>query len=260
MFVAYTGHLTQKNTGRWHTLMPGQWASVRHQIESFGLEMLEQEALTSKLKTSYNGRPHGNTIVRAYQMFMPLRKYKNNYSEWPEGLQAMLNIQKNPVEFGPEVLGRTFLLPNTFLLLVRESMPLGGRPFVPIQETSKYALANHNLSIRPQNEDLQKKVNDLLKETEDKFHASERPLKKVKIEFFQSSTEYTYLEPPMDYLCTECNKFGHHFKEACWLWPQKTTMATGTAFGAKKFKEAKMVNETDQVYYSLLHKRQNRPK
>jgi hypothetical protein len=256
--MAYTGHLTHKNTGRWHAIIPGQWATVRHQIESFGLEILEKEALSNKLKTSYNGRPHGNTIIRAYEAFVPQRNYKNNINEWPIKLKEMLNIQScESFQLGPEIQGRSYLLPNTFVFLIRESMPLGGKPFVPIQETSKYALANHNLSLRPQNEDLQKHLNELVKSTEDKFHAADRPIKKVCVTFFKSSTEYEYLEPPIDYMCTECQKFGHHYKEACWLWPK--SVATKQGFGAKKFGQAKNTEEYDTLYYSLLHKRVNRP-
>lgn len=257
MFAVYTGHLSHKNTSRWHIIMPGQWALIRHQIESFGLEILEQEALTGKLKTSYNGRPHGNTIIRAYEAFVPQRHYKG-LKDWPPKLKDMLSVQDGLFEKGPEIQSRSFLLPNTFLYLVRECMPLGGRPFVPIQETSKYALANHRLSVGP-TEDLQKTINEMLRSTEDKFHASERPIKTLKLQGLGTCTEYTFLEPPTDYMCTECQQFGLHYKEACWLWPKERQHFTGTSFGAKKFKEAKTTEEGDQVYYSLLHKRLNRP-
>jgi len=251
MFVAYTGFTTRANTGPWRPIMPGTWSSIRHQLESFGIDALEKEALTGKLFTSYNGKPISNTIIRAYEVFKPMRLYgKDN---WPPALSSLFERIPDLIN---EVKGANHFLPNTFLLLVRCPMPLGGRPFVPIKETSKFALMAHQLEISPGNEGLQTNLMNLKLESQDKTHAADSVIETRVHE----GLVYEYVKAPSDYLCTECDTFGHHYKDTCWIFEKADKRVFASkSFGAKKFGSAKDINDKDTTYYSLLHKRKNRP-
>lgn len=255
MFVAYTGHATRVNTGPWRPILPGSWASIRHQLESFGIESLEKEAMRNKVYTAYNGKPMSNTIIRAYEVFKPLRLYGSDQQKWPQGLQDLFTTKKTTLHLTEEIQGKAHLLPNTFLLLVRCPMPLGGRPYVPIRETSKYALMEHQLEINPSDEQLKSNMMTLKLDSQDKCHAADMSIEKHVYE----GLEYEYIKPPHDYLCTECDLFGHHFKDTCWIF-EKTERRTftSTVFGAKKFGTAINTDKSDTTYYSLLHKRKNR--
>jgi hypothetical protein len=252
MFVAYTGHASRANTGPWRPILPGSWSTLRFQIESFGLDALEKEALTGRLYTSYNGRPISNIIVRAYEVFKPLRLYTKDRNTWPKSLQQVF---EGPLELTNEMHATNHFLPNTFLLLVRCPMPLGGRPYIPIKETSKYALMQHHLENDPKNESMQSSLMNLALEAQNKNHAADMELCQQEC----GGLVYDYVKAPNDYLCTECDAFGHHFKDACWIFEKADKRVfKSKSFGAKKFGSAKDTNDKDTTYYSLLHKRKTR--
>ena len=149
--------------------------------------------------------------------------------------------------------GTNHFLANTFLLLVRAPMPLGGKPYVPVKETLKYAMMQHQLEITPENETLQSGLITL--KQEDRCHAADMTIETAS----HGGLTYEFVRPPQDYLCNECDTFGHHFKDACWIFEKgDKRVFLSKSFGAKKFGTAKDTNTQDTTYYSLLHKRKTR--
>jgi len=124
-------------------------------------------------------------------------------------------------------------------------MPLGGRPYIPLQEQSKYAILEHYKN---------KNDIDIMKEMQlTKFHACDRPRKYSEPNLTYNHS-FEYLEPPEDYVCSGCSKLGHHYKEACFIWPKKYGDGS-LLFGSKKFGSAIETNELDAKKFSILHRR-----
>jgi hypothetical protein len=235
IFAAYTGSKYYGNMSRWHVLKPQMWSNIRHQLESFGIESLEEEALG--LKTlKYDGQPHSNTIIRGYMVWEPMRKY----TDFPPKLLERLNSPSLDIELKSE----SFPLPNSFILLVRMPMPLGGKAFVPIHEQSKYALL--------QNAKETSELEAMKEKQLHRFHACDRPVRVSEISASNAQT-YEYLEPPPDYLCSSCNKIGHHYKEACFIWP-KIFSSGDLLCGAKKFGSAQEMKDDDAKQFSIMYR------
>ena len=241
IFAAYTGSKYHGNMSRWHVLKPQMWSNLRHQIESFGIQALEDESLG--LKTlKYDGQPHSNTVIRAYMLFETMRQY----SDFP---QKLLEALQKP-HLDNEVKSDKYPMPNSFILLVRCPMPLGGKAFVPLHEQSKYAILQNTHMKQNSKDSLEI---DILKEKQiHRFHACDRPLKVSEISETNAQT-FEYLEPPQDYLCSGCNKIGHHYKEACFIWP-KIFSSGDLLCGAKKFGTAIEMKDEDAKHFSIMHK------
>lgn len=276
-FAAYTGLSTRKNTSRWH-LVPGglSWSTLRYKIECHGLEALESSALSGATLGHYDSRPVQNTMVVAYEAFRCMRKY-TKAAQLPSSLTDLMTPETLSTKALPEktLTGDCYVAPNTFLLLVRSALPLGGRPFVPLDQQMRWALVQDHLRYRPDDARLKQQLTEMQDDASKKVHAADRPLRVHTTELewpkekarwgpfgFEAPSLATrvtcttpYLEPPSDYLCPECQTFGAHFKEACYLWPKEASLGP-LSFGPKKFaKGLKQAAAGDAAFYSMLHKR-----
>ena len=221
---------------RWHAIKPMQWSFLRHQIESFGLQAVEDQSLGKKT-LKYDGQPHSNTIIRAYMLWQPMRKY----ATMP---QALLDLMAKP-NLDTELMSDAYPMPNSFILLVRGPMPIGGKAFVPLHEQSKYAIL--------QNQKGHEHELGLMKEKQAmRFHACDRPLMVSETSALMPHY-FEYLKPPDDYVCSGCNKLGHHYREACFIWP-KVYSSGELLFGSKKFGTAVDLTEEDAKQFAIRHK------
>jgi len=263
-FVAYTGSNSFKCTTRWYTVQATKWELVRYNLEAFGPEEVERDAMGHRSSLTYDKRPHQNTILRAYEAFRPMRPL-DAPEKFPVGLKKLLNSEFTQLKDLEILTGDRFLVPNTFVFVVRSPMPLGGRAYVPILEKGEYALLEEALKSRPNDEGLLKKQQDLRSRYENAFHAADKitcvhHYKKefqttYAIESVSTSTEY--LKPPMEYLCEECNVYGLHYTEACYLWPKKPKTLE-LKWGPKRFQPAKETANDDALFYNLLFKKVNK--
>lgn len=259
-FVAYSGLCTQINTSTWYRIKPGLWKIIRHQLESYGAEELEESCIGKKV-LKYNGIPVRNTIVRGFVCYSVQRHYRTDPMKGPLDLlpDNLVTLLKCPSSSNLVLLNETkqelktsdTLIANSFVLLIRSAMPLGSKPFVPLEETFKFNMLSETMTTRPEvQQDLQK----LLDDHSTKFHASDRPMAKYVLRCNRGSTPYLYSVPPLDYLCNSCGQYGKHFSDACFLWPHESKDSYAL-FGAKKFREAKAVDTTDSTFYKLLHQK-----
>ena len=150
-FVAYTGSEHRKNTSRWFTVAPEKWALLRHQVEVFGADALEGET-QGQGQTTFNGKGPNNTMIRGYETFKLQRQYKDQ-TQFPTKLIDLLTHQN--VDLGTEILGTTFIIPNTFIFLVHSTIPLGGKPYAPLHSKLNYNILLEHISAEPDNEGLQ---------------------------------------------------------------------------------------------------------
>jgi len=245
-FVAYTGSESRANTSRWFFVKPDKWALLRHSLEAFGADALEGEA-QDKGHTSFGARGPNNTMIRAFEAFKMQRLYKDQ-TQFPKVLIDLLSGSGN---LGEPVLGTSYIMPNTFLYLVRSTIPLGGKPYVPLASKLGY---NMLLQAIETNETLERQRKALQDEQQSLVHAADATTRYQQLELFNVKVSHEYLVPPNDYLCSGCQRFGHHYKEACFLWPQEDAKP-GFQFGANKFQGAKTMRPEDATHYGLLHKR-----
>jgi hypothetical protein len=115
---------------------------------------------------------------------------------------------------------------------------------VPIHEQSKYALL--------QNAKETSELEAMKEKQLHRFHACDRPVRVSEISASNAQT-YEYLEPPPDYLCSSCNKIGHHYKEACFIWP-KIFSSGDLLCGAKKFGSAQEMKDDDAKQFSIMYR------
>jgi len=255
-FVAYTGSRTQCNTSQWFAVKPARWVLLRHQLESFGPELVQQEALGGA-PTAYNGRP-SNTFVRGYKAYVHQTILKHD-GELPTHLKSIMNRQGlSPL--GPEMNGSDYVGVNAFILCVRHALPIGARPYVPLEERSKWALLQRDLDHDPDNERAREGLQALRQEHEDKFHAADREVGHIVVEHPKFvTTEHTWTIPPGDYICSRCKKVGHHMLEACETLNPGLASFSETAkavmWGPKKFAGMKRTSDNDAAYFALMHKR-----
>lgn len=254
-FVAYTGLSNRLNTTRWYVVQSGSWSLMRHQLESFGADSVEASALGFTASNPYNGRPPFSTIINGYVLFKPTR-ILNTIEKFPIELKSILNPKTLKTLDLPQVALKSddYVMPNYFVLLVRTPLPLGGRPFVPLEEKSAYALLDHQKNL---GNDVEQKIEDLKEDHKNRFHASDAET--LEHHFANHSVGVTlttvYLKPPSDYLCPECKLFGLHYKEACYLWQTTGHKEIQVAFGPKKFSSFEAPKEEDAFHYSMLYKR-----
>jgi hypothetical protein len=261
-FVAYTGHSTRVNTSRWYAIEPNMWSMMRYYLEAFNASNMEL-AFEGRFNTHYDARPPSTSVLRAYEAFGQHSRPLTSPDLFPQALLNLLDpIQLKQVQLpSRELQGTDFVLPNTFTFLVFDSMPLGSRPYVPIVERSDYALMLHQLAII-ESSTSKKGLKRLLAEKSaleasyaQKWHACDRKRKFKDIEAHGVKSTVVYSEPPLDHLCVECNRHGHHYREACFLWPKDAPKFVMGQFGCKKFGAKRAIEATDPLLYSLIHKK-----
>lgn len=261
-FVAYTGQSTRTNTSRWYAIEPNMWSSMRYYLEAFNASNMEL-AFEGQFKTQYDARPPSTSVLRGFEAFGQHSRPLSSPDVFPESLLNLLDFQSLRHVPLPqrELQGTDFVLPNTFTFLVFDSMPLGSRAYVPIAERSDYALMVHQLSVFETTQS-KKGLKRLLAEKTaletsytQKFHACDRKRKYVDLESHGVRSTIVYSEPPLDYLCVECNRHGHHYREACFLWPKDAPKFVMGQFGSKKFGSKRDIESTDPLLYSLIHKK-----
>jgi len=255
VFVAYTGLTTQKNSSQWYCIMPNKWTILRHRLEAFGAEQVEDETL-GRSSLTYDGKSHGNTMIRAFETYKIQRTFTNE-SQFPNEMKNVLT-QKDLV-LKTELHGDTHVFANTFLLLVRCSIPLGGRTYTPIEETFKYNLLVNALQYDASNRQKAEALHLMKEDSKKRVHAADLETKVFVKTINQKNVivtcEYLYCVPPMDYVCPGCKQFGLHYYDACDFWPKQDTLK---AFGSKKMKAAIKTTETDSMFYKSLYKKQQR--
>jgi len=293
VFACYTGLSTQANSSEWFAIRPGNWNIVRHQIEAFGLEDLELDLFNSISKTSktqigqsqvgqsqvgqsqvgqsqvgqrkfesksntlkYNVMPHKTTIIRAF-VLQSLHRVYATFAHMPQDLQTLLTDGPCAIDQLKELQSKDALVPNTFLGIVRTNMPIGAKAFLPMQETFKYNWLTQQLKSNAVGSeayaDAQTKLVELHTLFSTKCHALDHPLLQTTIRQNNASTTYSYVQSPMDYLCNECQTFGSHFSDACFLFADKKTAPKLHAFGPQKLEKRKAVDASDSMFYKLLH-------
>ena len=257
-FVAYTGSETRANTSRFYRIEPNNWSLMRHKLESFGAEQNENEILGLS-HLPFNGKP-GNTIIRAYEAFVPMIKI-DKIEKIPNSLKLIIS-NSSDVELLNEIKSSAYVQVNTFLYLVRSHMPSGGHPFIPINEKSKYALLESEIKTDPQNILLKSQLKSLREKSAKNIHVTDRPIKRVDVVSHQKnsdscvrvSTSFEFAVPDIAYLCTECSQYGLHYSDSCFLF-EKPVKATTLLFGPNKFTRLTSTQETDATFYTLLHKK-----
>lgn len=261
-FVAYTGQSTRTNTSRWYAIEPTMWSMMRYYLEAFNASNMEL-AFAGHFNTHYDARPPSTSVLRGYEAFGLHSRPLTTPEVVPQALLNLLDsstLKRLPLPT-KELQGTDYVMPNTFTFLVFDSMPLGSRPYVPITERSDYALMQHQLAIL-ESSNSKKGLKRLLAEKAaletayaQKWHACDRKRKYVDLEAHGVRSTVVYSEPPLDYLCVECNRHGHHYREACFLWPKDAPKFVMGQFGCKKFGAKRDIETTDPLLYSLIHKK-----
>jgi hypothetical protein len=235
---------------KWHRFLPRRWVHARHLIESFGLAELEKKD-DGLLKLRLDGMPHYNDYIAAYKGFVC-----STFEDFKK---------QNKIIFQNEIKSADFLQKNMFIYLVRRPMPLGGKPFVPLDEKANWLLTRAAAEESPENELIVKKMQKIAEYAEMKFHASDRKTFKVQVDtpitilfqgqptVLQTSTTVEYLVPEENYMCSQCNEFGLHYREACHLWPKK--LSAEKSYGSKKLGPSKALDLEDSKKLSLMHER-----
>jgi len=269
-FVAYTGFDNRLNTTRWHIVKSDSWSFLRHQLEAFGAEAVESAALGFTNANPYNGRPPFNTMLRGHVLFKPTRVL-NDIEKFPPILKNILSPKfMKTVHLPSETLTSTdYVMPNFFVLLVRTQLPLGGRPYMPLEEKASYALLEHRRAAADSEESqkIDAKLKSLREEQNERAHASDFETLRHTHESVCGNLKTTlsteYLRPPLDYLCSECQTFGQHYKDACYLWRATGHKEIATVFGPTKFTldtlSTLAPKEEDAIFFSLMHKRAAKP-
>jgi hypothetical protein len=288
VLVAYTGLGTRLNTTKWYICLSAPWARLRHHIEAFGLEACEDEAMGRRY-LPLNGRPTPNTIIRGFTVYRVMRDYKT-LDQWPQALKDLTvpeTVCKMPLPEA-ELKGSEWALPNTFIFVVRAPLPWGARPYVPIEERSKYALLQERAEYDSEDAELRVQMAALKEQAADAWHAADRTMLTAQMDSIgepfkvlgpstgdpavehpglKVASAALYSVPPMDYLCPTCREFGKHYAEACWLFSEAARSGdhtrhaaaggpkSGLQFGAKKFGAARTATADDATFYALLHKR-----
>ena len=258
-FVAYTGQSTRVNTSRWYALEPDTWLNVRYGLESCNASNMEKAAL-GQYTGHYDARPPSTSVLRGFQAFGQHSRSLGAFETWPDSLTQLLDparLQRVDLP-SKELVGSDYLMPNTFTFVCFDSMPLGSRPYVPLKDRSDYALVMHAIENAPTEKARLKATREkvaLEASYESRFHACDRPRSSEFIKAHGVTSEVVYSEPPLDYLCVECNKHGHHYREACFLWPKDAPRFVMGSFGHKKFGKALAVDTSDPLLYSLLYKK-----
>lgn len=287
VFVAYTGLSTRLNTTCWYAVTSKQWALLRHNLEAFGAEACEREAL-GRGWNSLNGRPTPNTYIRGFVAYRVMRDLRTK-EDWPQQLKDLFTPKTVSTMALPEteLKGSDWALPNMFIFIVRASLPAGARPYVPLEERTKWALMAERAQYDTANEDLKAQMKHMKDLAEDHWHAADRETRTVTVEGPRgppvallgpntgdpwtehpggnAHCEYVYSMPPLDYLCPSCREFGRHYQEACWMFEAQRAAAAPEQrpkallqFGAKKFGTAKTATSEDAMFYALMHKRQTK--
>lgn len=282
VLIAYTGLSTRINTTRWYVCESAIWSRLRHNIEAFGLDDCESEAL-GRSRLPLNGRPTPNTIIRGFTAYRVMRDYKGP-EQWPQALNDLLDpktVARMPLPEA-ELKGSDWALPNTFVFVVRCALPWGARPYVPLEERSKYLLLHEKAQYDTEDPALKAQIQALREQVQDQWHAADRPIATATLETqgptykvlgpntgdpditmpgLKTTECHSYSVPPLDYLCPNCREFGRHYADACWLFTAERAAQTqapakgGLQFGAKKFGGAKTATTEDATFYALLHKR-----
>jgi hypothetical protein len=256
-FVAYVGSDTAVNPSRWFRVAVNKWELLRHQLESFGAHALESETYGLSA-TSYNGQPPHSTMLMAYVVYPGGRVFKPGATVAPEvtrlHTRALLTLK---APYGPALKASDYVMCNAYILLVRTTVPEGAKAYVPVRERLSYALLQEALVINPDDEDAKERkirIDDMNRE---RFHAADRPILQFTRhhDAFKVTERATYSEPPIEYQCATCQRFGHHYREACYLWPlpEDKTMS----FGAKRLGPKTQTAEKDATFYAMVHKKRS---
>lgn len=258
-YVAYTGLSTRINTSRWYAIEPDTWQNIRYGLESCNASNMEKVALGLYTQT-YDARPPSMSVLRGFEAFGQHTRTLGHMDTWPLQLKQLLDSEtvKHVALPEKELQGSDYLMPNTFTFIIFDSMPLGARPFVPLKDKNDYALALHTIETATSEKVRLKATKEKLAleaSHENRFHACDLPRKSVFKKAHGVCSEIVYSEPPLDYLCVECNRHGHHFREACFLWPKEAPRFVMGSFGHKKFGKALAVDSSDPLLYSLLYKK-----
>ena len=130
---------------------------------------------------------------------------------------------------------------------------------MPLEEKAMYALLEHQKQV---GDDVDSKIDSLKDDHKDRFHASDMPVEEhlsvTSTNGLATTLTTTYLKPPKEYLCPECQTFGQHYRDACYLWRNVGHKDIQVPFGPKKFGLFEAPKEDDAFHYSMMYKRSTR--
>jgi hypothetical protein len=210
---------------RWYAVQTGRWNYVRYKLECFGIDMCELESLEQNKKLLLTGRASFSDIYRGFliSQMSPLDYMTKGI---PETVRAVLS--KRDLSLGPtkqEIYGSSWANPNSFFMIVRCPLPWGARPWVPLEETSKYILLDHYANHLQDSEAI-RDLQQLKFVDQGHFHGADRPIKMYTMTMQgphgASINEVYYNVPPKEYICRSCQARGHHYIDACFLFSNDT--------------------------------------
>ena len=189
----------------WYVMPHARWSYLRYKLEAFGPSAVQRECLEKESKVLQAGRVPFNDILRAFACTEPFSTSKTS--------------------LGLELKGNDWASPNQCIFLCRWPMPWGARPYVVLEETTKYILLDHQSRF---DTDAEKSLNSLKHTDQQLFHAADRPIQYVawprkRSENVQGFQQTFYVKAPKEYTCYGCQRTGHHYQDACFLFEQEAT-------------------------------------
>ena len=249
-FVCFTSIQEPLRRSDWYIIDIGRWAYVRYRIESFGLHAVQHAAIDPTRKLNF-GCPNTNDMIRGFVLYaMPETVVHPSINE---EIESLMKTGPSTVSGYTELQGTSWVTPNSFITIQRWPMPWGARAYVPMEETEQYVLLEHQATTGMDDDIRQKAQADLdsyKRQHSRDFHAADRPIKRFTHKYSNGSTNYMYYtEAPKEYNCHGCQKRGHHYLDACFLFQkrvhedqsmeeeQSTTKALFQQWGPQKFQK-----------------------
>lgn len=210
---------------KWYILEQGNWSFIRYKLEAFGAEKCHVTNSSKKKRVFHNGVPYSNQILRGYILhklsdFVLVPKLDTiGMSILENGASSLLT--QSQIQ---ELHGQTFVFPNTFVAIQQWPMPWGSKAYVPLDQISTYHLLDHEASKG--NETAQFELDQMKRQHSKYFHAADRKIctllyKNIRLNDctdVQGHNVVFYSEPPKDYTCHGCQRRGHHYQDACFLF------------------------------------------
>jgi len=261
-FVAYSGSRCTLNRSSWYRVPVGRWKVLRYQIERYGAEEVELMIENNRGARYDNRVPERTMFIRGYMAFMPQRHYKH-IQQFP---QQLINLctqtsQTISVDDLQEIKSSDTIFANCFVFIVREAIPAGGKPYIPVEETFKYNYILEKQLCTSCPEEMQKlqfEMYELQEQHKKNVHCADVTIMSdVSKSCKSSSTTFKYIKPELDYICKFCKTYGHHLSESCSMWDQTETSTIEPAFkfGPLKFKQAVSTDASDSLFYKLLYQK-----
>jgi len=201
-----TKHNVETPLEEWYVMPHSRWSYLRYKLEAFGPSAVQRECLEPESKVLQSGRVPFNDVLRAFECTEPFRTSKTSV--------------------GFELKGTDWAAPNQCIYVCRWPLPWGARPYVVLEETTKYILLDHQSRF---DTEAEKTLNNLKHADQQMFHAADRPImhlvwprKQPNDDRVRGYQDTFYVKAPKEYTCYGCQRTGHHYQDACFLFDQDT--------------------------------------